>query len=56
MSYMLTAANKWLLISESRGDSNRCTPYRENLINMPHTFYARSVYGPRPYISHMIRT
>jgi hypothetical protein len=24
-----TATNKWLLISESRDDSNRCTPYRE---------------------------
>jgi hypothetical protein len=24
----MTAKNKWLLISESRGDSNRCTPYR----------------------------
>jgi hypothetical protein len=22
----MTATNKWLLISESRGDSNRCTP------------------------------
>jgi hypothetical protein len=24
----MTATNKWLLISESRGDSNRCTPYK----------------------------
>jgi hypothetical protein len=26
---MLTATNKWLLISESRDDLNRCTPCRE---------------------------
>jgi hypothetical protein len=25
---MITATNTWLLISKSRGDSNRCTPYR----------------------------
>jgi hypothetical protein len=24
----MTTTNKWLLISESRGDSSRCTPYR----------------------------
>jgi hypothetical protein len=24
----MTATNKWLLISESRSDSNQCTPYR----------------------------
>jgi hypothetical protein len=29
ISYVKTATNKRLLISESRGDSNRCTPYRE---------------------------
>jgi hypothetical protein len=28
ISYVLMAANKWLLISESRGDSNQCTSYR----------------------------
>jgi hypothetical protein len=26
----MTAINKWLLISESHSDSNRCTPYRGN--------------------------
>jgi hypothetical protein len=26
--YLMAATNKQLLISESRGDSNRCTPYR----------------------------
>jgi hypothetical protein len=26
----MVATNKQLLISESRGDSNRCTPYRGN--------------------------
>jgi hypothetical protein len=33
----MTATNKRLLISESRGDSNRCTPYRGNPINTTHT-------------------
>jgi hypothetical protein len=33
----MVATNKRLIISESRGDSNRCTPYRENLINTTHT-------------------
>jgi hypothetical protein len=31
--YMLTVPNKRLHISKSHGDSNRCTPYRKNLIN-----------------------
>jgi hypothetical protein len=52
---MLTAANKLLLISESRGDSNWCTPCRGNLINTPHTFHSQCVYGHRPYVSHMVR-
>jgi hypothetical protein len=26
--YLMAATNKRLLISESHGDSNRCTPYR----------------------------
>jgi hypothetical protein len=30
------AANKQLLISESRGDLNWCTPCRGNLTNIPH--------------------
>jgi hypothetical protein len=30
-------------------------PTGENPINTPHTFYARSVYGPRPYISRGTR-
>jgi hypothetical protein len=29
ISYVKTATNKRLLISESRGDLNRCTPYKE---------------------------
>jgi hypothetical protein len=41
-SYMKTSLNKRLLISESRGDSNRCTPYKKNLTNMPHAFHAQS--------------
>jgi hypothetical protein len=36
---VLTATNKWLLIFESRDDSNRCTPCRENLIHMTHTLF-----------------
>jgi hypothetical protein len=40
ISYVLTATNKWLLISESRGDSNQCIPYRGNLIHMTHTLHA----------------
>jgi hypothetical protein len=28
ISYVKTTTNKRLLISESHGDSNRCTPYR----------------------------
>jgi hypothetical protein len=27
----MAAMNKWLLISESHGDSNQCTPYRGKL-------------------------
>jgi hypothetical protein len=33
ISYVKTATNKRLLISESRGDSNRCTSYRGSLIH-----------------------
>jgi hypothetical protein len=36
----MTATNKRLLISESRGDSNRCTPCRGNPTNTPHAFHA----------------
>jgi hypothetical protein len=49
---MLTTANKWLLISKSHGDSNRCTPCRGNLTNTAHASHARSTYGPRPCVSH----
>jgi hypothetical protein len=34
---VLTTANKRLLISESRGDSNRCTPCKGNLIHVTYT-------------------
>jgi hypothetical protein len=30
-------------------------PVGENPINTPHTFHARFMYGPRPYISHGMR-
>jgi hypothetical protein len=29
-------------------------PAGENLANTPHTFHARSVYGPLPYVSHVV--
>jgi hypothetical protein len=38
-----------VLISESRGDSNRCTPCRGK--SDQHAFHARFTYGPEPYIS-----
>jgi hypothetical protein len=37
ISYVKTATNKQLFISESHNDSNRCTPYRGNLIHMTRT-------------------
>jgi hypothetical protein len=45
----MTATNKRLLISESHGDSNRCTPCRENLTNTPRMLpmpvHVRSMYA-----------
>jgi hypothetical protein len=41
------AANKQLHISESRGDSIRCTPCKGNLTNTPHASHAQYTYGPR---------
>jgi hypothetical protein len=38
-----TATNKWLLISESRDNSNRCTPCREK-IDQHATRFPRSVH------------
>jgi hypothetical protein len=35
--YLMVVTNKRLLISESRDDSNWCTPYRENPTNTTHT-------------------
>jgi hypothetical protein len=31
-------------------------PVGENPTNMPHASHAQSVYGPRPYVSHVINT
>jgi hypothetical protein len=49
ISYVKTAMNKQLLISESRGDSNGCTPYRKNLTNttrmLPMPVYVHPVYA-----------
>jgi hypothetical protein len=28
----------------------------ENPTNMPHASHAQSMYGPRPYISHVVNT
>jgi hypothetical protein len=44
ISYVKTATNKRLLISESRGDSNQCTPTRGKLDQ--HDTYASHV-SPR---------
>jgi hypothetical protein len=52
---VLTTTNKRLLISESRDDSNWCTPCTGNLINMPHTFHTRSVNRPWPCVSRVVR-
>jgi hypothetical protein len=38
--YVLMITKKWLLISENRGDLNRCTPCRENQIRMTRTLLA----------------
>jgi hypothetical protein len=48
-----TTTDKWLLISESRGDSNRRRPYRENSMNTPH---AQSVYLTRSTHSKLSRS
>jgi hypothetical protein len=52
----MIVTNKRLLVSESWGDSNQCTPYRENPTNTPHTLptpvHVRSAYtscGWSPY-------
>jgi hypothetical protein len=54
----MTATNKRLLKSKSRGDSNWCTPYRGNLTNMicmlPTPVYvhpAYTCYGWSPYVT-----
>jgi hypothetical protein len=54
----MAATNKRLLISESRGDSNRCTPYRGNPTNttrtLPTSVHVRptySSYGWSPYVA-----
>jgi hypothetical protein len=54
ISYVKTTTIKQLLISESCGDLNRCTPYRGNLTNTPYASHAQSVYDPRPYVSHAV--
>jgi hypothetical protein len=55
---MKTAMNKQLLISEGCGDSNRCTPYRGNLIHttdmLPapvHVHHSYASYGQSPYVA-----
>jgi hypothetical protein len=55
---VLTVANKQLFISESHDDSNRCTPYRGNLIHTTHTLpapvhvrHSYASYGQSPYVA-----
>jgi hypothetical protein len=50
ISYVKTAMNKRLLISESHGDSNRCTPCKGNLIHMTHMLLT-PVHVRHSYIS-----
>jgi hypothetical protein len=48
--------NKWysyLRVTVIRIDVH---PIGENTTNMPYTSHAQSVYGPRPYISHVVNT
>jgi hypothetical protein len=56
ISYVKTATNKRLLISESHDDLNQCTPRMVNPTNTPHTSHTQSVYGARSYISHAVNT
>jgi hypothetical protein len=56
--YVMTATNKQLLISESRSNSNRCTPCRGNPTNttrmLPTPVYMRPAYascGQSPYVA-----
>jgi hypothetical protein len=48
---MKTATNKWLLISESRSDSNRCTLFRGKP-DQHATRFLRSVHVCQPFMSH----
>jgi hypothetical protein len=52
INYVRTATNKRLLISESRSDSNRCTPYRGKLDT--HNTYAFRT-SPRTALIHFRR-
>jgi hypothetical protein len=44
--YMFTATNKQLLISESRGDLNRCTPCKGKIRPIRHTLFTLSPHMP----------
>jgi hypothetical protein len=46
----MTATNKQYSYPRVAAIQIDVHPIGENLINIPHTFHARSVYGPRPYI------
>jgi hypothetical protein len=52
ISYIKTATNKWLVISESHGNSNRCTPCRGKPDQ--HNTYA-SHASPRTLSVHLLR-
>jgi hypothetical protein len=58
ISYVKTATNKWILIFESRDDSNRCTLCRGNLIHMTrtlptsvHVCHSYASGGQSPYVT-----
>jgi hypothetical protein len=55
ISYVKTATNK--RYSYMRVAAIQIDVYLagENSTNTTHAFYAQSAYGPRPYISHMVK-
>jgi hypothetical protein len=54
ISYVKTAMNKRLLISESRTIRIDVHPVEENPTNIPHGFHTQSAYDAQPYVSHVV--
>jgi hypothetical protein len=52
--YMMTATNKWYSYLRVTAIWINAHPVGENLTNTPHTSYTQSVYGLKPYISHVV--